>query len=54
MLNFFRNEKYQDEKTIALRLLNKLNQQLESDTLSVDIRKRKEIIHKSIKYYYSL
>jgi hypothetical protein len=54
MWNFFRDEKYEIEKTCALRLINRLEKELECETLTQDIRERKEIIHKCIKYYYNL
>jgi len=55
MLNyFFTDEKYEKERTLALRIINKLEQELASDTIAEHVRERKQLIHKCVKYYFGL
>ena len=54
MWNFFTNEKYEAEKTYANSIINKITKELDCGKLPQDIRERKELILKCVKYYYGL
>ena len=54
MWSFFKDEKYEKERTLANSIINKLTKELECETLPDQNRERKELILKCIKYYYSL
>ena len=54
VFGIFNSQEYYTQRVLAEQMVEKITADLDAEDLRPDIRKRKEIILQSIKYYFGL